>query len=223
MLKKYILLTFIAIQSLNLLANSFKKGDTVNVWSIDGLALHEKPELASQKSLTIPYGEKIIVADDEIATKKLSVNLNIAYDPSNAGKDESYKLKGHWVKIHYNSHEGYVFSGYLSKMPCFKKAKHGFESDEAYLKRNYGEPITTIKKEKARKATTTTTKYKNGIVQIESTCEGCVNDELYLTNLSYQEALLFAKVWLFEGDAAEDIKIKLLKNGKIKISYDACD
>lgn len=222
-MKKYFLIILL-LQAFSLSASvPFKKGDVLNVWATHGLPLYNQPDSSSKKLMMIPYGVPVIIDDAGISAKPYSISFK------SDDIKQTFVLKGEWLKIKCNNQTGYVFSGYLSKMPCFKKIVHGseseFESEDVYLKRVYGEPKVVVKKTvvKTQPQVTTTKTYKNGIIQTEASYDSCFDVNLYLNHISYQEGLLFEQVSLFEPDAANDIKIKELKSGKIEISYYACD
>ncbi|RKR85570.1 hypothetical protein BDD43_5841 [Mucilaginibacter gracilis] len=215
-MKKYFFIILL-FQAFGLFASSpLKKGDVLNVWAVHGLPVYEK--VNGKQLLLIPYGEFITV-DDGATTAPISISIK------GAEIKQPLVLKGQWVKIKYKNQVGFVFSGYLSKMPCFKKTGMDFEPDEAYLKRIYGTPKVTIKKTTVKKLSqvNTTKTYKNGIIETELASDGCIDVNLYLNNISYQDGILFEQASLFCPDAATNIKIQDLKNGKVAISYYSCD
>jgi hypothetical protein len=191
----------------------FKNGDQANVWVIEGLSLNKVPAQKSDEILHIPYGQSLTL----IATDKTKNSSTINFKSNTS--DFPVKLKGYWIKVSYKGKEGYVFDGFLSKMPCFNRNKHGgFEEIQTYLARNYGLPMVKNLKDKDK---TTKSYYKNGVLHIESSYDGCFDDTLFLNGINYQEALLFENVYNFEADAAQDIKIKKV-NGRYKISCYSC-
>ncbi|MEO6521126.1 MAG: hypothetical protein ABIN91_05585 [Mucilaginibacter sp.] len=229
-MKKYFLIILL-FKCVNVFSSdSFKKGDVLNVWNISGIPLLHEPG-KNDKLLTIAYGASVTIIDVAVTTKSFTVPF------VNQVTKHPYPLKGNWIKVSYGNKQGYVFSGYLSAMPCFlqdrsrysdsmdKGRVYFFEDDDTYLKRLYGKPKITIKKSIVRKQPliVTTHTYKNGITEIVSEYDGCPDVSLYMNNLSFQEVLLFEEVWLFMEDAAQEVKAKQLNGGKIKLSYYSCD
>lgn len=193
----------------------FKNGEQVNAWAVDGLPLKSQPNGGGKNLTIIPYGYSVTIIGSD------SKNLPVRLKTSMYGK--IYNLKGTWLKVLYKGMEGYVFDGYLSKMPPFAKTKYGtFESEEDYLKRVYG-----VKQEKKITGKNNyekiTTQYKNGAKYVVSSSEGCFDVMMYLKNISYQEGLLVELVIHKDADAAEDFKVKQTKDGMVAISYYACD
>lgn len=196
-------------------ADGFKNGEQLNVWAVDGLPLQQEAGKAGKPIVIIPYGQRVTVLGYD--KTKLPVSIKTS------NPERQFTLKGNWIKVSYNGKLGYVFDGYLSKMPPFIKARHyGLEEESEYLKRNYG--IDRIKNVKGKDGfRQTTTYYKNGNVSIETFFDGCFAGEFYLKNITYREGILFEETSLKDGDAANEVKINQAKNGTIKISYTACD
>lgn len=218
-MKKYFLIILL-LQAVNVFALvPLKKGDVLNVWATHGLSFYQKPETNSKKLSTIAYGAVVTVTDADIEAKPKSISFETT------GEEKSITLRSDWVKVKYNSLEGYVLNVYLSTMPCFKKVGTEFELEDAYLKRIYGEPKVIVKKTNVKNMPqlTTTKNYKGGIVQTELLSDGCFDVHLYLNNVSYQDGVLFEQTSLFSPDAATNIKVKNAKSGKVDISYCACD
>jgi len=193
----------------------FKNGEQVNAWAADGLPLKSQPNSSGKNLTIIPYGQSVTVIGND--TKVLPASIQTR----KYGK--TYNFKGDWLKVIYNGTEGYVFSGYLSKMRPFIKTKYGdFESEEDYLKRVYG-----VKQEKKITGKDnyekTTIQYKNGAKYVVSSSEGCSDVMMYLKNITYQEGLLVELLMHDDADAANDFKVKQTKDGMVIVSYDACD
>jgi len=76
-------------------------GDTLHCLALNGLKLRETPK--GKVMASIALGEDIIV----LATRDSLIH-----------SDTYEKIGGHWIKVSYKSNIGYVFDGYLSKMPA---------------------------------------------------------------------------------------------------------
>lgn len=220
-MKKYSLLVLLLFNAFNTFSKSaFKMHDTVNVWLMEGIhAYHDVSKSNKPSYLVIPYGAKVVVLDTTLSGKPVSKLFK------NMVAKQPYSLTGYWVLVSYNHHKGLVFSGYLSKMPCFYKARLGFETEGSYLRRTFGKPKVIVKKTvvKHQPLIITTNTYNNGIKEIVTQYDGCSDVELHLNNITYQEALLFEEVWMQQGDAAEDIKIKMMANRRVRLSLSSCD
>nr|WP_294795144.1 SH3 domain-containing protein [uncultured Mucilaginibacter sp.] len=196
-------------------AQPIKAGEQLNVWAIKGLALKQQPAFSAKTLLTIAYGKPVkVIGDKSFGAATMPVK-NSALLKS---------LKGNWIKVSYQGKQGYVFDAYLLKMPPFIMDRYGVsESDEDYLKRNYGIARTSKVKGKDEYEKTTTN-YKNGNISISSVFDGCVDTELYLKGLTHQQATVFMEP-LFSNDnnfPMEELKIIKLKEA-VKISYYFCD
>ncbi|HEY9195342.1 MAG TPA: hypothetical protein VIM77_03730, partial [Mucilaginibacter sp.] len=196
----------------NLIAQKAVPGKTLNVWLSEGIALKSAPAEKSKTIVNLPYGTAVKLLKGTEKPTPFSVELS-----SEAFKTP-YKLNGNWVKVEYAGRQGYAFDGFLSAMPALKTDSHGFaETEDSYLKRNYG--VLKIQKRAPKKGTKETSiYYKNGAITSESGADGCTDHQLYLNNISLNEAVLFQKVLYKDLDAAQNIKIEQVKGGGVKIS-----
>jgi hypothetical protein len=87
----------------------FEKGDTLTVFTPNGISLRENPDYQSKRVDILPFKEKLIVTSNH-------------YEKY----DEFENRQGGWIGVKYNGNQGFVFSGYLTdkKIPAFKKEKH---------------------------------------------------------------------------------------------------
>ena len=108
----------------------YRQGDTLHVWAFHGLSLRVGASVGSAKLVTLPYGAKIVVLDS-VRVKSFSVN-----------EYPGFTLKGHWSKVRFGIQEGFVFDGYLSHFPVFRKetntTERFFEDFAAYATREFG-------------------------------------------------------------------------------------
>ncbi|CAM3637626.1 SH3 domain-containing protein [Mucilaginibacter galii] len=198
----------------------FNRGDKVNVWVLKGIKLYKSPDSKSTITSTIPYGvsvEVLSTGTDSLKAWQGKITNDITPVP--------VTLKGYWLKVKYGQIEGYVFDGYLSKMPCLKLNENGSpEEVDTYIKRNYkGYTKRMIKKVvQGVDSEETTYYYKGAIILEESSGDGCWDTNVYFKGISYQDVQLFEKVCLNGADAAQDIKIKRLKNNIVKFSFASC-
>lgn len=134
---KYILFSLLIFQSFYLFAQykgAYKKNDTLNVLSPNGIIMNDGSIGAFQKLVDIPYAGKVVVTDNFLRTKSYSVQ-----------EFEDFMIKGHWVKVKYEGKEGYVFDGYLSKLkaPDLNRLGdtiingHPYSEMEKYLEENF--------------------------------------------------------------------------------------
>ncbi|WP_439698651.1 SH3 domain-containing protein [Mucilaginibacter sp. AW1-7] len=200
-----------AVAQANTTAKSLK------VWLLAGVNLKSNPDDKSKTIATIPYGTIVKPLKSAGEAKALTVDFNTA------ALKEPYQLNGKWIKTEFNGKKGFLFNGYLSAMPALEMDDHGFvETEDAYLKRNYG--VLKIAKRIPKKGTKETSiYYKNGAVTTETYFDGCADHKLLLKNISLDEAMLFEKVLHKNADAAQNIKVEQQQAGVIKISSYDCD
>ena len=200
-----------------LTAQTKNTGKSLKVWLLDGVNLKSNLADKSKTLANIPYGTIVKPVKSDEEPKAFTVDFN-----TDALK-EPYRLKGKWIKVEFKGKQGYLFDGYLSAMPALEIDDHGFaETEDAYLKRNYG--VLKIAKRIPKKgAKETSIYYKNGAVTTETSYDGCTDHKLLLKNISLDEAILFEKVLYKNADAAQNIKVEKQKAGGVKISSYDCD
>jgi Bacterial SH3 domain len=135
-MKNLNLILFIILQlstTLNAQESRFKEGETINVWAESGLNMRDKPDAKAQKLMTIPFGAKVTV----------QANIGIKI-PFQVEIFKGFDVKGFWLLVKYNNTEGFVFDGFLSRLPTpivkTKKSKNISQSDllESYLNEYIG-------------------------------------------------------------------------------------
>lgn len=215
-----LIVVFLFICKISYSAVRFDQGDKVNVWVLKGVTLYKESKSASANFGVIPYGKQIVILSSE-SDSLTSYQGRITNDIT----EVPVTLKGHWVKVKYGQKVGYVFDGYLSKMPCLKIEEYGSaEEFSKYVKRIY-KGYTQKSNKSVVKGIDFEEKiyyYKGMVVLKETSGDGCFDTEIYLKGISYRDAQLFEKVYFNGATAAEDIKIKAIKNSIIKISCYSC-
>lgn len=133
-----LLLFCLDFQSVN--ANStYDLGDTLHVWATSGLNMREGPGTDFPKMKKLEYGDKVQVIDDYLRSTPLSITV-----VKKSKSTDAFVMKGHWVRVIIGTQEGYVFDGYLSRLPVLKKRKTNnqdeinYESFLIHAKREFG-------------------------------------------------------------------------------------
>ncbi len=106
-----IILTF-QITYLNAQESRFKEGETLNVWAQSGLNMRDKPDAKATKITTIPYGAKVIVQPN--------IGVKIPFEVE---EFKGFIVKGYWLLVKYGDTEGFVFDGFLSRLPAPESSK----------------------------------------------------------------------------------------------------
>lgn len=103
----------------------FKEDETLNVWAASGLNMRDKPDAKAAKVATIPYGAKV------------SVQPNIGVKiPFEIEEFKGFTVKGYWLLVKYGDTEGFVFDGFLSRLPA--PNLNDKEGMEAYFDKKIG-------------------------------------------------------------------------------------
>ena len=104
----------------------FKDGETLYIWAASGLNLRDKPDAKGTKLITIPYGSKVVVQP----------NIGVKV-PFEVEQSKDFSVKGYWLLVKYENTEGYIFDGFLSKLPAptLQKEEGGIE---AYFDKSIG-------------------------------------------------------------------------------------
>jgi hypothetical protein len=105
-------------------------GDFYNVMATSGLKMRATPN--GKKLLTIPYNGQV----EKINDGKDYGNLTVT-------ELKDFKIKGKWIKVKYDGKEGFVFDGYLTKLPLpdkgivYEQTEKYSGHIEYYIKRKF--------------------------------------------------------------------------------------
>ena len=175
-------------------------GDTLYVWAASGLSLRREANLNAEKLLSIPYGTPVVVRNDKFTNVADDVRIEAApgYIMNDSVSAAVY-LTGRFAKVTYQGKTGYLFDGYLSKLPPmqYQTQKHrdgtiekNFEDFSTYAKRTFG--IL----EEFRDSASYSRIYKNGMTEI---CyyPGEEENDVWVTlpNLGWEEVFLIFNHW----------------------------
>ncbi|MFK8004975.1 MAG: SH3 domain-containing protein [Saprospiraceae bacterium] len=198
---KFIITIFLAIiLSEFSIANFYKKGDTLNVWAKSGLNMREGPGTGFPKMKKLEYGDQVQVIDQQLHSKSLSLTIL-----KKNKRHNQFKLNGHWVKVKIGKREGYVFDGYLSRLPAMKMitandGKIFFEHFNEYAKREFGIDSTALNADSLKNYDERFV-YQNGMEWKYPRSE-CYFASLDLGKISFNEAyLIFERMTSFEHNA----------------------
>ncbi len=196
-----LILMFLCLDFQSVRANSsYVWGDTLHVWATSGLNMREGPGTDFLKMKKLEYGDKVQVIDDQLNAKSLSLTIL-----KKNKRHNQFNLTGHWVKVKIGKREGYVFDGYLSRLPAMemKKTKDGetyFEHFNEYAKREFGIDSTALTIDSLNNYDERFV-YQNGMEWKDPSSE-CYFATLDLGKISFNEAyLIFEKMTSFEHHA----------------------
>ena len=195
-------------------ATTYQPGDSMFVWAKSGLKMRTTPSLQGDKILTIPYGTKVKI--DSYQEELPEIKVRVVEAQKIADMDyKSFYLKGHWCRVVYLNTVGYIFDGYLSKMPTFDlepylneaKIKHTVtQSFEEYADQHFGliqqldleQPPVSSSPMSFRKI------YGNGMLIEEGISTNGWKKRIILPSMSFEEGfLLFSTKYNFEEYAAK--------------------
>lgn len=129
--------------------SSYRTGDTLYVWAASGLSLRQSPDLKATKLDNVPYGAALVALNSKYSFSEchlVAVEAVPGYKNIN-GVHSPVVLQGCFVRVEFNGKIGYVFDGYLSKLPAmrFSTCKFGpyadwkcFEPFDTYASREFG-------------------------------------------------------------------------------------
>ena len=120
----------------------YQEGTVLTVWAVNGLNMRDGPGKDFPISRKLKYGDQVTITDPFIGDFPMSIKVI-----DKKGTKNDFELKGNWVRVMLDDVEGYVFDGYLSRMPVMRlngikrddKGHMVFESEyiETYLKRKF--------------------------------------------------------------------------------------
>lgn len=126
----------------------YRTGDTLYVWAVSGLSLRQSPDLKAVKLDNIPYETVLVAQSDKYSFSECEIKVEAVPGHKNInGVHPPVVLQGCFVRVEFNGKKGYVFDGYLSKLPAmrFSTCKFGpytdwkcFEDFDTYAAREFG-------------------------------------------------------------------------------------
>ena len=184
--------------------------DTLYVWAESGLNVRDTPSTDGKKLGKLDYGEQIVALDWGSGQELTITAIKSQYIQSMKLAALSYT--GRWIPIDFEGQKGYVFDGFLSKLPTIKIAPDQHQADiyrateslEEYAARTFGMlkklsvidtvyPIPSKPRELLDRNNPSRIIYKNGAILNNYMGEGYGGQELIVPNLSFREGfLLFA-------------------------------
>jgi len=114
MIKKYLSITLISFLLLPIISYSQvnpNQDKDVYIFAQPGLKLRDYPRQEMKEKTVIPYGTLIRVISSDVNTSPFLAE----------------GIRGNWVKVNYNDTVGYVFDGFLSRVPP-PKEQPGFKA-----------------------------------------------------------------------------------------------
>jgi len=178
------------------IAQNYQPNDSLYVWAVSGLNMRTTPDLKSRKIVTIPYGNQVRI----IETAKDSSMLEVVLQKETSSNNKTIPailIKGSWCKVQYKNNTGYVFDGFLSKLPALKisvdtlknKVKRPIikEKFHGWANRNFGK-FESIPNERII--------YTNGLsTSFQKSSDG-METTTAIPDISLEEVLLFYTVLL---------------------------
>jgi hypothetical protein len=172
-------------------------GDTLHVWATSGLNMREGPGTDFPKMKKLEYGDKVQVIDNYLRSTPLNITV-----VKKSEKSDEFILKGFWVRVIIGSQEGYVFDGYLSRMPVLKfysnnssETNHKFNPEWylGYFEREFG-VIDTIDNRDIYNVGSTVFNFKKEI-NIQQITEKGAESIIKVPNITFNEGYLFFNVF----------------------------
>ena len=232
-MKKYLVFLLFLFQITQLTAQTsrFKDGETLYVWAQSGLNMREKSDAKASKVAAIPYGAKVFV----------STNIGVKI-PFEVEEFKGFTVKGYWLLVKYGNTEGYVFDGFLSRLPAPKYEKGGIEDyfkahfkkiGERYDCSTYNDNEGKGKTEKTCNDATQvycgySQKYESKIIYILNSCNeaDARSENIDIQNITLFEGLVLVKTFYLLDDTSFKInttKIKIDIQSTIKDGGYGCD
>lgn len=210
----------------------YQEGTVLKVWAVNGLNMRDGPGKDFPISRKLHYGDEVTVTDPFIGDFPMSVKVI-----DKKGKQNDFELKGNWVRVMLDDVEGYVFDGYLSRLPVIrlngistdKKGHSVYESEyiETYLKRKFDleNEVAVGMDEMDDEGFTQQSFYGENKMYFAGGNKGCGWDGVELKNTTLNEGyLLFNLMYSIESKVHNGNMIYSIsfdkENGTITISVD---
>lgn len=192
--------------------NQYMVGDTLYVWALSGLVLRKAGKPDAEKILAVPYGSAVVAQEMQLSNpfehwvllqeRQLHTNQITVWP--------EVRLYGGWLKVQFGKQEGYVFDGYLSRLPAMQVTYKKFtpapggklpepEPISDYLKRHF-RIVDTLNSvfgvEPEPYFYTQRTVYESGILIENRHFEKGLETSWVFPDLSLEEAYLLLNVYL---------------------------
>ena len=201
----------------------YAEGTILKVWAVNGLNMRDGPGRDFPVSRKLHYGDEVKVTDPFIGDFPMSIKVI-----DKKGKDQDFELKGNWVRVMLADVEGYVFDGYLSRLPVIRlnaitRDRKGHmvcetEYIETYLNRKFD-----LEKESQEELSENERElfFEEGVSYYEGGNEGCGWSGLKLKDLSINEGyLIYNLMFNIESNVNKDdfdFKIEKDEDGTMRI------
>ena len=236
MLKKQLitgLIIFIQAFGLTAQQSRFKENETLNVWAASGLNMRDKPEAKSTKVATIPYGARVTVQPN--------IGIKIPFEVE---EFKGFTVKGYWLLVKYGNTEGFVFDGFLSRLPAPNKADtldiEGYlDKKIEKIGKRYEVKVRNLDKDTVIRSASPKEdvenfdyfsykqKYKQGILYEYLRGEGGFNRKINCPNLTLYEGYVLVKTYFYDAEShvfsfdKKDMKLNMfLKESGAGCEYD---
>lgn len=93
-----------------LATDGHKKEGLLYVGAISGLNMRTAPSIKADKIINIPFGKQVQVIEQLPEANPFTYKML-------SDKKTNWLVEGHWVKVAFEQQMGYVFSGYLCRLP----------------------------------------------------------------------------------------------------------
>jgi len=205
----------------------YQYGDTLTVWATSGLNMREGPGTDFPKLKKLEYGTQVQVIDNYIQSTPLDLKVF-----KRNKKTDAFTMHGFWVRVKIGRQEGYVFDGYLSRLPVLYLQDGVCERLLNYAQREF----TLINEQKVSIDLDTYTliyNFENNI-KFERAVKKSPKITLTIPNISRNESFIFFNIFLNwkywsnnEDRKFYDSKYKIITNSrneiKASISESECE
>ncbi len=133
--KKILHLIFCLVATNCFAIDYYSPGDSLWVWAKGGLNIRATPNDTAKVIGRVTNGSLVIVLEDQDHNYPYTIEVikrSAKTGDNEKGYHPNFKLNGYWAKIKYNGTIGYVFDGYLSKLPTFIGHRYDEQREEDF-------------------------------------------------------------------------------------------
>lgn len=194
-MKKSILMALVAIVFCQtaFATNSNPTLPSLTVIATSGLSLREAPDASSPIIKIVPYGDQVIIREDQ---------------PDTTFASRIDWVDGEWIAIEHEGSVGFIFNGYLTNLPlpAYEAEFSPYDTEllyplETWAAHNFiksGAPDTIIRNGTSK----VVHNFINGNRLIQSNQMGFYKSELYLHDVRIMDAYNLLEVMLGENEVA---------------------
>ena len=175
----------------------YKIGDSLFVWA-SSLNIRETPNSQARIVGKVAFGESVRILEDSLEKVPFVYVAQKAKKMEGSEQSKAYRIKGFWVKVEVRETVGFVFDGYLSKLPPITLGEDKFGRLESWALKDLKLKSKKVADKKSESAWTEYFGAKNQVVVRIGHTDKTSFREVRINNISFEEGCMLG-MKIFDG------------------------